>query len=316
MKIDRLISIIMILLKCEKISAAKLAEMFEVSPRTIYRDIDTIELAGIPIMTYPGANGGIGIMERYKVDKNFFSESDISALLMGLGTISTTQLHKDMVGTIAKVKNLIPDKQLEDVKLKASQVSIDLSMWGGNRTLQIELTLLKRALEESRYITFKYSDRNGNRSERKCEPYQLVFKEGSWYLQGYCFRKEDFRVFKLIRMSELEINDAKFKQREFHGKPLTGEGWIENKLIDIKLLIDESLKEKIVERCGEEVIESYDNGKYIVNFPFIEDETGYSFLLSFGDSCECLAPEHVRRELTNRIRKILNIYTIKKKDKL
>jgi predicted DNA-binding transcriptional regulator YafY len=118
LKIDRLISIIMILLERKKISAVKLAEMFEVTPRTIYRDIETINLAGIPIITYPGINGGVGIMEEYKIDKKLFTTSDIATLLMGLGSISNAMSNDEIINTLAKVKGLVPAEQIRDIELK------------------------------------------------------------------------------------------------------------------------------------------------------------------------------------------------------
>ncbi|MBB6214501.1 putative DNA-binding transcriptional regulator YafY [Anaerosolibacter carboniphilus] len=308
MKIDRLISIIMVLLERKKISATKLAEMFEVTPRTIYRDIETISLAGIPIVTYPGANGGIGIMEEYKLDKKLFTTSDITTLLIGLGSISSTLSSEEIVNTLAKVKGLIPAEQFRDIELKSSQITIDLTPWAGNKNLQPNLEQIKRALNESKCLSFKYSDRSGKKSSRKVEPYKLVLKETNWYLQGYCISKKDFRTFKLSRISALEIMEEMFIPREFHAKPLGEVDWIKNRSITIKLLVDESLRERMVEHCGEENIEPDENNKLIVHFPFVEDELGYNLLLSFGDKCECLEPENIRMEVIQRIKKILEVY--------
>lgn len=298
----------MVLLERKKISATKLAEMFEVTPRTIYRDIETISLAGIPIVTYPGANGGIGIMEEYKLDKKLFTTSDITTLLIGLGSISSTLSSEEIVNTLAKVKGLIPAEQFRDIELKSSQITIDLTPWAGNKNLQPNLEQIKRALNESKYLSFKYSDRSGKKSSRKVEPYKLVLKETNWYLQGYCISKKDFRTFKLSRISALEIMEEMFIPREFHAKPLGAVDWIKNRIITIKLLVDESLRERMAEHCGEENIEPDGNNKLIVHFPFVEDELGYNLLLSFGDKCECLEPENIRMEVIQRIKKILEVY--------
>lgn len=308
MKIDRLISIIMILIERKKISATKLAEMFEVTPRTIYRDIETINQAGIPIITYPGVNGGIGIMEEYKVDKKLFTTSDISTLLMGLGSISSTLSSEEIVNTLAKVKGLIPKEQIRDIELKSSQITIDLTSWIGNKSLQPNLEKIKIAMNENKILYFKYLDRNSKESSRKAEPYRLVLKDANWYLQGYCISKEDFRIFKLSRISELEVLEDTFVPREFQAKQLGAWDYIEKNIIKIKLLVDKSLREQMLERCGEENIESYGDNKLIVNFPFIEDEFGYNMLLGFGDKCECLEPVNVREEVIRRIKNMLNVY--------
>lgn len=308
MKIDRLISIIIVLLENKKISAAKLAEMFEVTPRTIYRDIETISQAGIPIITYPGVNGGIGIMEEYKIDKKLFTTSDITTLLIGLGSISSTLSTEEIVNTLAKVKGLIPAEQIRDIELKSSQITIDLTTWAENKNLQPNLEKIKGAMNERKLISFEYSDRSGNKSNRKVEPYRLVLKEMKWYLQGYCTSRQDFRIFKLSRISALKVMEDTFPPREFHPESLGGSEWIEKRVIIIKLLVDESLREKVVEYCGEENIEACGDNQLIVHFPFTEDEFGYSLLLSFGHKCECLEPTRVRAEVIRRIKSLSDVY--------
>ncbi|NFA99798.1 YafY family transcriptional regulator [Clostridium botulinum] len=308
MKIDRLISIIMVLLNNERISAIKLAEMFEVTPRTIYRDIDTISLAGIPIITHTGVNGGVSIMPEYKVDKKFFTASDISTLLMGLSSVSTTLSNKELIGTLEKVKSLLPKDQFRDIELKSNQITIDLTTWMGNKSFQPNLEKVKRALNDSKYLSFEYYGGNRKKEKRCIEPYKLILKENNWYLQGYCTLREDFRVFKLSRISNLEILESIFVPREFKSKPLDGSGWIDKRLITIKLLVDWSLREQMVERCGEENVKAYGEDKFIVEFPFVGDDLGYNILMGFGDKCECLSPENVRVELIKRIKKLLHIY--------
>lgn len=308
MKIDRLISIIMVLLERKKVSATKLAEMFGVTPRTIYRDVEAINLAGIPIITYPGANGGIGIMEEYKINKKLFTTTDIATLLMGLGTISGAMTNEEIINTIAKIKGLFSDEQIADIELKSNQITIDLTPWIGNKNLQPNLEKIKRALNERKFLSFKYFNRNGQKSSRKIEPYRLVLKEVNWYLQGYCTLKQDFRIFKLSRISNLEILDEIFIPREFDNKSLGAWDYIERNIITVKLLVDESLRDKMIEHCGAENIEYYDNNKLIVNFPFVEDEFGYNLLLGFGDKCECLEPARVRDEMIRRIKNLLRVY--------
>jgi predicted DNA-binding transcriptional regulator YafY len=308
LKIDRLISIIMVLLERKKISAAKLAEMFEVSPRTIYRDIETISSAGIPIITYPGINGGVGIMEEYKIDKKLFTTTDIEALLMGLGSISRAMINDEIVNTLAKVKGLVPDEQIGDIELKSNQITIDLTPWIGNKNMQPNLENIKKALNEKRCLSFEYSKRDGKKSNRIIEPYRLVLKESNWYLQGYCDFRKDFRTFKLSRISALEILDDTFIPREFDTKSLGAWDYIEKNIFTIKLLIHESLRDRMLEYCGEENIQSCKDNRLIVNFPFVEDELGYNLLLSFGDKCECLEPAHVREEIILRIKNLLRVY--------
>lgn len=298
----------MVLLERKKISAAKLAEMFEVTTRTIYRDIETISLAGIPIIAYPGVNGGIGIMEEYKIDKKLFTTLDITTLLIGLGSISSTLSSKEIVNTLAKVKGLIPAEQIRDIELKCSQITIDLTPWAGNKNIQPNLEEIKSALNKRKLLCFKYSDRIGEKSDRRVEPYQLVLKETNWYLQAYCTTRQDYRVFRLSRMSEITILDETFNPREFTAQPLKTPDWVEKKMVIIKLRIHESLRERMLEICGEENIEFCGNNQLIVHFPFMRDDFGYNLLLSFGDKCECLEPLNVRKEIIRRIKNLSELY--------
>lgn len=308
MKIDRLISIIMLLLERKQVSATKLAEMFEVTPRTIYRDVETISMAGIPIIAYPGVNGGISIMEEYKIEKKLFTISDITALLIGLGSIQSTMSSEEVLNAMAKVKGLVPAEQIKDVEIKSNQITVDHTPWIGYKNQNLNLEEIKTALTENRLISFKYSSQNGIKSQRKIEPYRLVLKNSSWYLQGYCTTRNDFRIFKLTRISSLELLENTFIPREFDYKALEVSNNIKKKSITIKLLIDESLLDLMIEFCGEEHIEPYGNNKFIVCFPFTEDDFSYSMILRLGDKCECLEPENVRLEFIRRVENMLNIY--------
>lgn len=307
MKIDRILSIMMLLLERERISATELAKLFEVSTRTIYRDIDTIALAGIPITTTVGVKGGISIMENYKMDTNVFTETDLSTLLISLGSLSTTLSSKETIGTLTKIKSLIPKQHYQEIAFKANQIAIDLSSWAGNKSIPATIECIKQGMNQQKELSFHYTNAQGVQTERQIEPYQLVLKEGFWYVQAYDTVNQAFRIFKLTRISKPILLPSTFKLRDFIPHPMNGQNWLENKIITIKLLIDPTLKEQMVDRCGEEKIQSIGN-QLLVDFPFIEDDTSYGILLSYGDKCECLEPLHVRAELKTRMKKMLAVY--------
>ncbi|MFV0577278.1 MAG: helix-turn-helix transcriptional regulator [Fusobacterium ulcerans] len=307
MKIDRLLSIVIVLLEQNKISATKLAEMFEVTTRTIYRDIETIQAAGIPIVTYTGINGGIGILEKYKIDKKFFTKEDITTLMTGLGSISSSVSNVELTKVLTKLQSLIPEEHIQEIKLKSGQIIIDLTTWSGNKKLQSNLNKIKEGLNERKYLEFHYLDGSGRSSKRKVEPYQLLWKEEKWYMNSYCTLRNDFRLFKLARISYLKVLDETFTLRKFDIKDLEM-NWIEKRIINIKLLADISLKERILERCEEDRITYCDENKMIVDFPFVDDDFDYEELLSFGNRCECLEPAEVRKKLIKMIRDTMKIY--------
>jgi len=308
MKIDRLISIIMVLLDKKRISAPALAKMFEVSVRTIYRDIDSLNRAGIPVTAWPGVSGGIGIMENFKLDRKLMTPSDLAMLLSGLSSISSAFPAHQIAKTLAKVKGLLPENEMKQIELEAERISVDLSTWAGGKAAAPALEKIKSAMRESRLVEFTYYGKEGRKSRRRVEPYRLVLKESSWYLQGWCTARRDFRVFRLSRMAGIEVTPSAFNMREFRPMAMDGSDFIGGRIITITLLVDLSLRERIAERCPEGNIHPQGKNRMLVDFPFAEDEMGYELLLSFGDRCECLAPEHVRRALAERIRRMQRIY--------
>ncbi len=308
MKVDRLVSIIMILLEKERVGAQELAEMFEVSPRTIYRDIDAINMAGIPVCSTSGVGGGFEIMQKYKLERNVFSTADLSAILMGLSNLSSVMRGDELVNALAKVKSFIPADRAKDIELKANQIYIDLSPWMGNRTIQPYLERIKTALQQSRLLSFEYTDRHGNKTVRTAEPYQLVLKSNHWYLQGYCHKRNDFRLFKLSRMSNLQMKEELFTPRDYEKPQLDFDDILETMQTRIKIRIHKSVMDRMLDYCAYEDFSPDGDEHFIVDFPFIENEYYYDILLSFGDKCECLEPPHVRAELKQRIQEIAALY--------
>lgn len=308
MKIDRLVSIIMILLDKKRIGAQELAHMFEVSPRTIYRDVDAINMAGIPIHSIPGVGGGFEIMQNYKIDKKVFSTADLSAILMGLSSLSNMIRGDELVNALAKVKSFIPADRAKDIELKVNQICIDLSPWMGNGNIQPYLEIVKAAMQESRLLSFEYVAHHGNKTTRTIEPYQLVLKSSHWYLQGYCHERNDFRMFRLSRMSNLQMQEGTFTPREYQKPTLDFAELLETMQTKIKIRIHKSIMDRVLDFCTYEHFSPDGEEYYIVSFPFIENEYYYNILFGFGDKCECLEPLHIRTEMKRRIQKIAALY--------
>lgn len=314
MKIDRLVSIIMILLERERIGAQELAEMFEVSSRTIYRDVDAINMAGIPILSTPGVGGGFEIMQNYKVDKKVFSNADLSSILMGLSSLSGMIREEELVNALAKVKSFVPADKAKDIELKMNQIYIDLSPWMGNQNIQSYLKLIQTALQDNKVLGFHYIDHHGNATVRIVEPYQLVLKNSHWYLQGYCRAREDFRLFKLSRMSRLQIKEETFIPRDYQRPQLYLNEIVSSIQTTIRLRIHQSIMDRILDYCTFEDLTPDGAEHYIVDLPFIENDYYYDILLSLGDQCECLEPEHIRTRFKQRIKKVAALYKIEKID--
>lgn len=308
MKVSRLVSIIMILLDKQRIGAQELANMFEVSIRTIYRDIDAINMAGIPIRSTSGVGGGFEIMKNYKIDRNVFSTTDISTILTGLSSLSNMIQSNELVNALAKVKSFIPVDRVDEIKLKTDQIHIDLSQWIGYRNVQPYLEIIKIALQENKLLSFEYADRHGNKTEREAEAHQIVLKGNHWYFQGYCYKRNDFRLFKLTRISNLKLENIFFTPRDYQKPLLDFTDILATIQVKIKLRIHKSIMDRVLDYCMYEHFSPDGDEYYIVTFPFIENEYYYNILLSFGDKCECLEPLHIRTELKRKIYDIANLY--------
>jgi len=308
MKVERLVSIIMILLEKERIGAQDLAELFEVSPRTIYRDIDVINMAGIPVCSTPGVGGGFEIMKEYKIDKKIFSTADLSTILMGLSNLSTMIRGDELVNALAKVKSFIPADRAADIELKANQICIDLSPWMGNRNIQTYLEIVKTAIQKNKLLSFEYADRLGNKTARTAEPYQLVLKNSNWYWQGYCLKRNDFRLFKISRITNLQIQEESFTPKDYQKPQLDFTDILETMQTRITIRIHQSVLDRVLEFCSTEHFSPDGNEHYIVSFPFIENDFYYNILFSFGDKCECLRPLHIRTEMKRRINDMVALY--------
>lgn len=308
MKLDRLVSILMTLLDQKRVGAQALAEMFEVSPRTIYRDMETLNLAGIPVRSIPGVGGGFEIMPDYKIDQTVFSVEDLSAILTGLSGFSDAVRGASFANTLAKIKSFIPADKAKEVALRTNQIRIDLSPWMGNEQLPSYLETIKTALDGHRLLSFSYTAHRGARTQRIIEPCQLVLKGSHWYVYGYCRSRNDYRLFRLSRMTGLHLEPDRFAPRAYPPPTLEFAEIAETMQINIQLRIHKSILDRVLAYCAYDRCMPDGDAHYIVNFPFIDNEYHYDLLLSFGEQCECLEPFHVRENLKHKIQRIAAVY--------
>ena len=301
MKLQRLIAILTVLLQKDRVSATTLAEKFEVSVRTIYRDIEALESAVIPIVTHTGVNGGISIIEQYKIDKKLFTDQDISTLLTSLYSVSGSIPEAKLNQTLEKIKGLIPREHGRTIEVTSKQLYIDMTPWSNHPRISEALKQVQKSLEESKLIQFSYTPRHGETATRIAEPHQLVLKENNWYLRAFCLERQDFRIFKLRRMENILVLPQKFEPREFADGMTDFKDWKSDRLTVVELVIDGSLRERALDYCRDEYMEDLDDGSIYIKMPFVESEMGYSVLLGMGYQCEVIAPAHIRMEVTRRI---------------
>ncbi len=310
MKLDRLVSILVLLLRKERVQARELAELFEVSVRTIHRDIEAINLAGIPIVTYQGVNGGIGIAEGYRLDKSVLTEDEMSTIVSTLKGISSTIQDKKYEILTEKLRNTIPTKQLENMDSKVKQLIIDFLPWGSSKDLKESISVIKKAIGNHSLIRFDYIDFSSNKTARTVEPYSLVLKGHNWYLYAWCQIRQDFRVFKLARIRGLTITDSYFEPRNLEPDSLSFDlEWKDmGSQISLQLLFDEEMENVALDLFGNS-LEKMDDGKLLLKMEVPEGYWLYGFILSFGIGVEVISPPHIRKILADIARNIYEKYS-------
>ncbi len=300
MKIERLIGILSILLQRETVTAPELAEQFEVSRRTINRDIEDLCRAGIPLVTRQGVNGGISIMENYRLERTLLTNGEMRDILAGLRSLDSVNGTNRYGQLMEKLSAGASDFMTGD-----QSVLIDLSA-GYKDSLVPKIELIREGIDRARRCEFLYFSPRGE-SRRRIEPYYLIFRWSSWYVWGWCEEKEDFRLFKLNRMDGLRLSPDDFERRNVPFPDL-GEEKIFPGGIRVKALFDPSCKWRLVEDFGAGCFEVQEDGRLLFHADYTNREELLIWLLTFRDKVELLEPENVREELKGTLRKVLEIY--------
>ncbi|WP_150276024.1 helix-turn-helix transcriptional regulator [Paenibacillus tepidiphilus] len=282
-KIERLISIVMILLQKNIVSTTEFSQLLRVSKRTIIRDMETLGLANIPIYAIHGVHGGYGIMDEYKIDKRLLSSKDLENILTALGGLGQLLVSEDVALTVKKIESMV------GTGARSSSVHLSFYDWDGRTEMVATLNICREAIKQTKLLTFDYIDRSGVQSNRRVEPYQLHFSEMSWYLRGFCLDRMDYRTFKLSRMEKLEITSRTFVPRDT--VELFREQQYQPERVTIKALIAHSIKDHFIERYGHKSIEPYDSERSSVFMDVPQDQTGFQFLAGFGTELEILEPQ-------------------------
>lgn len=306
MKIDRLIGILSVLLQSKQTTAPELAELFEVSRRTINRDIETLSKAGVPIMTLQGSGGGISIMDGYRVDRTILTSKDMRTILAGLRSL-------DSVSGSSYYSQLMEKLELGSSQFVAGKdsVLIDLSSWYRS-ALAPKIEVIQQAIEDRHLLSFRYFAPGGE-SKRLIEPYYLVFRWSNWYLWGWCTERNDFRLFKLNRMTELAKTGDVFICREVTPPDLADEKIFPGE-VKVKALFDPEVKWRLVDEFGPDCFTETKDGKILFTSDFSDEDSILTWFMTFGDKAEVIEPEDLRKKLIDRIGRMMKTYQRSEED--
>jgi len=300
MKIDRLIGILSVLLQEEKATAPELAEMFEVSRRTINRDIEELCKAGIPILTTQGAGGGISIMDGYRMDRTILTSKDMQMILAGLRSLDSVSGSRYYEQLMEKIQT----GSSEFISGRAS-ILIDLSSWYRD-SLAPKIEVILSAIENRHLLTFKYYAPSGE-SERRVEPYYLVFQWSSWYVWGWCLARENYRLFKLNRMDRVTELEEVYNFRAVPMPDLSNEKIFPGGM-KVKAIFTLDVKWRLVEEFGPGCFTETEDGRLLFSADYTDEERFIVWIMTFGTKAEVLEPKSVRDELRKRINEMAKIY--------
>lgn len=290
MQESRLFKIIYYLLDKGRATASELAEHFEVSARTIYRDIDALSGAGIPVYTETGRNGGIYLMNGFVLDKAVLSEDEKQEILLALHSINIAQNNEEILRKLSAVFHLNIDNWIE----------IDFSRWGTAGRDNKKFEMLKTAIIHKKCVKIVYASSYGEIAERTVQPLKLLYKSMSWYLKAYCTLKHDYRIFKLTRMIDIEVLSDSFSYKEFPELE-SSPGQKYNKIV---LRFPKEAACRVYDEFDITQVEIQENGDLIVSAEMPEDFWLTGYLLTFGTQVDIIEPVHLKNILAEQAKKI------------
>lgn len=288
LKVDRLVGILSVLLQRDKMTAPELAELFEVSRRTIARDIDSLNMAGIPIQTTRGVRGGIRIMEGYRLDKTALTSADLQSILAGLRGLDSASKTRRYAALMEKLSAGSSTTITAD-----EHVLINLAAWD-RAAVSERIETVHGAIEEQRSLSFLYVAPSGE-THRTIEPYYLIFEWSSWYVWGYCELRDDFRLFKLSRMTDMKV-ESPFASREAPLPQLSGD-CVFPKRCRVRARVQPQCRWRLIEEFGPTSLTECEDGMLLFSADFSCQEQAMTWVLSLGDGIELLEPVALRAEL-------------------
>ena len=300
MKITRLLEITTLLLNRQSITSRELAERFGVSVRTIYRDVEVLSAAGVPVYMSKGNGGGISLMENYTLSKTLLSDQESSSILLALKTLQATQ-YPEIDTILEKMKTVFKNTQATD------WVDVDFLHWGSSPNEQDKFNAIKHAIVNRQVITFDYVNANDGRGNRAVEPLKLFYKAVSWYLVAYCRKRKSQRLFRISRIKNTMVTNETFT-------PKIMMDWEKDAMETappttlLKLKFQSKVLNRLYDDFDDTSIVRKEDGTLMIEIALPENEWLYGYLLSYGSFVEVLEPPHLRNIMIDRLKQTLNIY--------
>ncbi|MEL6221961.1 MAG: YafY family protein [Cyanobacteria bacterium J06627_8] len=310
MRIERLLSIVVYLLNRDLASASEMAQRFGVSVRTIQRDMEAIEGAGIPIYAQPGAYGGYGIVEGYKVDRQLLTMDDLYFILTALSGVEDVLQDQRVARTIEKIRTIAPSGSLELLAKRNEKLVIDFSLLGTEACRESVFQTVQKAVEQEYVVRLVYLNSHMEESNRVVEPLTIAFRWRSWYLYAWCRLREDYRLFRISRMREAEALPEHFHRRHMTYQEFVGEFHYSSGKFEIVVDFASEVRSQVEECFPKQACHVSPDGTLRVTARVPNDASFFQYLLSFGDQAVVVAPDHARETVATMAKSILNRYQL------
>lgn len=300
MRLHRLLGILSILLSRETIPAKTLSDKFQVSLRTIYRDIKAIEEAGIPLYAVPGNGGGIGIVKEYKLNKTALTSDEMNYLMAGISGLKTITDTETLQILLTK---LSPPGSYLAVD---SDLLIDFSAWNINATeaLRQKINLIRMSILGKSYLQIEYLSSH-RKSNVNIAPYKIVFKSAAWYLFGRKKDSSEFRFYKINRIVKMEILNEQFIPVNTEVPTDWSDDFVNDSGEKITLSFDQSIEYQILDIFGKDNYERGKNNCVIVTFHCANRDWLIHFLLGFGLNVDIINPPSLKKEYLCYLKKLI-----------
>ena len=298
MKINRLVEIIVLLLNRETVTAKELARRFGVSTRTIYRDIDALSSAGVPVYTNKGNGGGISILEGYALNKTLLSKNESDGLLLAIRAMGATNYPEAGV-ILEKIGSIFKNSRAQD------WIEVDFEGWSSKVNEQDRFGKIRDAIINNRVINFDYVNLNGETSNRSAEPVKLIFNAYTWYLVAYCLKREAHRMFRLTRIKNVQVTGLYFTRREMEQSDNQN---TYAPLVELNMRCDKKVLNRLYDTFDGQFISGNEDGSFNLTVSVPEEEWVYGYILSFGGFAEVLEPAHIREIIKARAKETYEKY--------
>lgn len=306
MKYEIMIKMFFCLLAKRKMSAGELAARFEISTRSVYRYIDEMTVAGIPIDVARGANGGIYISDAYKLPRGFLTREEYEQAIAAMEAMDSELHNAALRSAIEKLSSQIKTERRETAI--SGNILVDSGTWGSEHRFSDKLTLISRATDEREALEIDYMDRGGKHSRRTILPHLLVYKQNIWYVYAFCRLRGEFRLFKIGRMRSIVETEEHFEPLPFSRADIPLKFWVNSeKCVEARFALTKEALPFAEEWLGVEAVYEKEGRKY-AEATLPDDDSLIGKILSAGPGFTVLAPVELAERVKTAAAKIAENY--------